>query len=136
GGVGEGWLDQAVLAWVVREHRAAPAGGEHLDGLVEGGAEHLELLVDLDAHRLEGAPGRVPTPAPGRRGNGRPDDVGQLARRRDRAGFGDGPGDADREALVAVAAQDGGQALGRVRVDDVGGGGGLAAVHAHVERGV
>src|SRR5581483_1540562 len=58
-GGAEAVLHDAVLAGVVRQHRAAPAGHEYVDRLVKRRAEHIELAVDLDTQGLERALGRV-----------------------------------------------------------------------------
>ena len=52
-------LDDAVLAGVVGEGDAAAAGGEAVDGVVDGARQDAELVVDGDAEGLERAPGRV-----------------------------------------------------------------------------
>ena len=67
GGVTEPGLGDAVLAGVVREHRAPPAGREHVDRLVQGAGEDVELLVHRDADGLERALGGVAAGATGRR---------------------------------------------------------------------
>ena len=59
GVVAEPLLHDAVLARVVAEHRAAPAGGEEVDGLVDRRGEDRQLVVHLDAHGLERARGGV-----------------------------------------------------------------------------
>ena len=136
GGVAEAGLHDAVLAGVVREHRAPPAGLQGGEAGVDGGRQHVELGVHGDADRLEGALGRMAAGAAGRRGDGVADDLGQLGGGGHGTGGDDRLGDAAGEALVAEGAEQTGQLLLVGVVHDVGGRAGLALVHAHVERGV
>ena len=136
GGVAEPGLHDAVLAGVVREHRAAPTGLQGGEPGVDGGRQHVELGVHRDADRLEGALGRVTAGAAGRRGDGVAHDLGQLGGGGDGTGGDDRPGDAAGVALVAEGSEQAGQLLLVGVVHDVGGRARLALVHAHVEGGV
>ena len=80
-------------------------------------AHRVELAVDLDAQRLEGALGRVAAGPAGRGGDRLTHQFGQLGGRPQRGHPAlaiDGLGDAQREALLAVLAQDPGQLGHRV----------------------
>ena len=102
-------------------------------------AQHGELVVDGHPQRLEGALGGVPARTPGRRRDGRVEQLDELGARGERRGLAtayDLAGDLAGELLLAVLAQDAGQLLRRRGVEEVGGGLTGRRVHPHVERGV
>ena len=84
-------LHDAVLAGVVREHRARPPGGGGEAG-IDGGGQHVELAVHRDPDGLERALGRMAAAAAGRRRDGVADDLGEL-----------GGGGHGRAATIALA---------------------------------
>jgi hypothetical protein len=109
-----------------------PAGGK---GLVE----LPELVVDRDADGLEDALGRMAGGEPGGDGHGVGHDLDELVGRLERR-LGARPderaGDRPRVALLAVVAEQRGQAALVPLVDHVGGGEVVVGIHAHVQRRV
>jgi len=134
--VHEPLLDNAVLAGVIREHGDAPLRDGCIDHLVDGVGQHVEFGVHLDPDGLERALGRMATGPSSRRRDRGGDHGGELGcgldgpRRHDRLG------DAAREALVAVSADEAGELIGFIAVHDIGCRPWLRTVHAHVERSV
>src|SRR5918994_3600432 len=121
---------------MVAHHHDTATDAEGGDGSWNGATQDTELVVDLDAQRLEGAFGRVSARTSRRGRDGRPEQLDEPRRVRERLGLpglDDGPGDRPGELLLAVGAQDPGELGGRIAVEDVGGGGTLGVVHAHVE---
>ena len=96
-----------------------PPGAQHAIGLVEAARQRLELVVDDDAQRLEDAARRIAGAEARRRGDVGLDDLDELAGRLDAArahgARDDAAGDVLGVALLAVAAEDVGQLVGRQR---------------------
>ena len=109
-----------------------PAGGQR-------GVELTELVVDGDADGLEDALGRMAGREAGRDRHRVGHDLDELVRRLERsvvAGADEGACDRPRITLLAVVAEQRGQAALVPLVDDVGCGELVVGVHAHVQRRV
>ena len=127
-------LHQPVLERVVRHDRQTATGSERRHGAVEGVRELVQLAVHLDADRLEGALGGVAAAAAGRCGDRVAHDLRELLGVGDRPRRHDRPGDACGVPLLPVGADDAGELVRVVAVDDVVRGDRLTTVHPHVER--
>ena len=136
---GERTLGDPVLQRVVAEHGDPSAHGQRVDRRGQGGLPGGQLAVDLDPQGLEGPLGRVPAAALRGGGDDRAEQLDEPAGGRERFGdavLDDGAGDRAGEPFLAVLPQDPGQVVDVVGVEDVGRGGAVRLVHAHVERGV
>src|SRR5438477_12203537 len=125
-------LHASILERVVRQDRHPSSGTEDGVSVGQEPVERAELIVHRDAEGLERTGGGMkgeawPTDRPG-------DDLGEVARRRERTGPHDRARDGPRPPLLAVLRDDPDEVRLRPLVHEVGGGERAARVHAHVER--
>jgi hypothetical protein len=135
---GEEALDDAVLERVVAQDHKAAARTQQVDRCGESGLERLELLVDRHAQRLEHARrGMRPARLARIRRADALDEHGELLGGLDRRlapRVDDGPRDASRLRLLAVAAEQGSQLVRVEGGQQLRCGNAPARVEAHVER--